>query len=75
MKSKIDLYVIEKVKEKRLTKKWSQLDLSIELGTSAGFIGQAESPRYTAKYNLQHINALAKIFNCSPKDFLPQKAI
>ena len=73
MKSKIDIYVISKAKEKRLAKNWSQLDLANELGMSAGFIGQAESHKYPTKYNIQHINLLAKVFNCSPQDFLPKK--
>jgi hypothetical protein len=33
-----------------------------------------ESPKKAAKYNLNHINKLAKIFNCSPQDFLPVDA-
>jgi transcriptional regulator with XRE-family HTH domain len=71
MKSKIDLYVINKVKEKRLAKGWSQFYLADELGMSSGFVGQAESPKYPTKYNLQHINKLAKIFTCSVLDLLP----
>ncbi len=75
MKTKIDLHVMNQVKEKRVAKEWSQLDLAAELGMSVGFIGQVESPRYPAKYNMQHLNALAKIFKCSPKDFLPNKPL
>jgi len=75
MKTKIDLHVINRVKEMRLAESWSQLDLAVELGMSVGFIGQVESPKYPAKYNLQHINALSKIFKCSPKDFLPSKPV
>jgi transcriptional regulator with XRE-family HTH domain len=75
MKSKIDLYVINKVKEKRLANGWSQLDLAIELGLSTGFVGQVESSKYQTKYNLQHLNQLSKIFNCSPRDFLRQKPL
>lgn len=75
MKSKIDLYVINKVKEKRIAKGWSQFYLADELGMSAGFVGQAESPKSGTKYNLQHINRFAKIFKCSIHDFLPEKPI
>lgn len=75
MKSKIDLYVINKVKELRNSREWAQLDLAIEMGVSAGFIGQVESPKFATKYNLQHINTLSKIFKCSPKDFLPAKPL
>ena len=41
------------------------LDLSI------GFIGDVESTKSRAKYNLNHINKLAEIFECSPREFLP----
>lgn len=75
MKSKIDLYVINKVKEKRLEKEMSQLSLANELEVSVGFIGQVESPKFATRYNFQHINKLAKILQCSPQDFLPKKPL
>lgn len=74
-KSKIDTYVIERVKEKRIEKNLTQADLAYELGMSVGFIGKVESPRYPAHYNLKHLNDLARILKCSPQDFLPKKAI
>ena len=73
MKSKIDLFVINKVKEKRLEKKLSQAEIAYELDMSVGFIGKVESTRYPAHYNLKHLNDLAKILKCSPQDFLPKK--
>lgn len=75
MKSKIDLYVINKVKEKRLEKKISQANLANELDVSIGFIGQCESQNYPAHYNIKHVNLLAKILKCSPQDFFPVKPI
>ena len=72
-KSKIDLYVIARVKEKRLEKQLSQADLAFELGMSVGFIGKVESHKYDTHYNLKHLNDLAKILKCSPQDFLPKK--
>lgn len=71
----IDQYVIDRVKEKREKKHWTQADLADALGMSIGFIGNVESPKYRAKYNLTHINKLAIIFECSPRDFLPKDAI
>jgi transcriptional regulator with XRE-family HTH domain len=71
MKSKIDLYVISKVKEKRTSKEMSQADLAYELSVSVGFIGKAESKKYPTHYNLRHLNELAKILQCSPQEFLP----
>lgn len=71
----IELYIIERVKEKRIEKGYSQMDLAYELDLSSGFVGDVENPRRRAKYNLNHINALAKIFQCSPRDFMPGKAL
>lgn len=73
MKSKIDQYVINKVKEKREEQNLSQADIAYELGISVGFIGKIESIKYPSHYNLKHLNKLAKILECSPQDFLPKK--
>lgn len=75
MKSKIDLYVIDKVKEKRIERNLSQADLAYELGMSVGFIGKVESIKYPSHYNIKHLNDLAKILKCSPQDFLPKKPL
>jgi transcriptional regulator with XRE-family HTH domain len=75
LKNKVDLYVIEKVKERRLAKELSQADLAYELDMSVGFIGKVESPNYPTHYNVKHLNDLAKILKCSPQDFLPKKPI
>ncbi|OGU14250.1 MAG: transcriptional regulator [Ignavibacteria bacterium GWB2_35_12] len=70
-KTNIELYVINKVKEQRVSFDYSQAELADLLNLSAGFIGKVESGNYTAKYNINHINSLSRIFNCSPKDFFP----
>jgi transcriptional regulator with XRE-family HTH domain len=74
-KSKIDWYIITKVKELRQARKLEQDDIAIHLNVSNGFIGQVESPNFRAKYNTQHLNELAKLFKCSPKEFMPEKPI
>lgn len=74
-KTKIEQAVIDKVKEIRLTKGFSQDDISVFLNTSRGFIGQVESPKYPTKYNLNHLNILAKELKCSIKDFFPEESI
>jgi transcriptional regulator with XRE-family HTH domain len=73
--NKIDLYVIARVKEKRLEKNISQAELANELGMSVGFIGKVESPKYPSHYNIKHLNQLAKILDCSPQEFLPKKSL
>ena len=70
-KSEIELYVINKVKEMRVEIGLSQAELAHKLDVSVGFIGHVESPRHRAKYNLNHINSLAKIFNRAFSDFFP----
>ncbi|ODT34968.1 MAG: transcriptional regulator [Sphingobacteriales bacterium 41-5] len=75
MKTEIDLFVIQKVKERRIENGLSQADLAFELNVSVGFIGKVESPKYPTHYNLNHLNKLAKILKCSPQDFLPKKPL
>nr|WP_226904987.1 helix-turn-helix transcriptional regulator [Pedobacter schmidteae] len=74
-KSEFDLCVIENVKKMRTAHKISQAVLAIKLEVSDAFIGQIENPKNRSKYSLEQINLLAKIFNCSPKDFLPEEPI
>lgn len=73
LKSDIEAYVISKVKEMREQHNLSQSELAVRLDVSNGFIGQAESSRSPTKYNLNHLNQLAIIFDCSVKDFIPEK--
>ena len=73
--SKIEQFVINKVKETRINKGLSQEDIASILDTSRGFIGQIESHNNTSKYSLNHLNTLAIEFGVSPKDFFPEKPI
>ena len=71
----IDQYVIDQVRTKRIELDWTQDDLSAASGLSQGFIGDVESGKREKKYNFKHIYIFAKVFNCSPKDFLPEKPL
>lgn len=71
MKTPIDLYVIQAVRRERMAQRISQAMLAYGIGLSKSFIGMAESPKYSNRYNLHHINEIAKFLGCSPKDFLP----
>ena len=71
--SRIEQYVIDSIRQKRKDKGISQRELAYLLDVSISFIGEVESNRTRAKYNLNHINDIAKILECSPKDFLPDK--
>jgi len=73
--SKVESYIIDKVREKRKEKNLSQIALSQKLGLSESFISHVESTTRRAKYNVNHLNDLALILECSPKDFWPEKPI
>lgn len=71
MKTKIEQYVIDRVRDMRQKENLSQAKLADLLAVTKGFVGNAENPNRIEKYNLNHINELAVIFNCPITDFLP----
>lgn len=71
----IERYVISKVREIRETKKVTQEELSLSIGKNITFISQVEAPSKKAKYNVIHLNLIAKALDCSPKDFWPEKPL
>lgn len=73
--TKLDIYLLRKVKDMRERHGMSQIALSQELGVADSFVSNVESSKRRNKYNVNHLNLLAKIFGCSPKDFLPEKSI
>lgn len=72
MVSQIDRYVIQQVKAIRQVRDMSQSKLAFELDVPTSFIAKMESGKYEKKYNVGHLDKLARIFECSPKDFLPE---
>ena len=73
--TKIEKFVIGRVKEFRTLEGYTQIVLSQKLNMSDSFVGHVESPRRRDKYNINHLNLLAKIFKCSIKDFFPEKPL
>ena len=71
----IEQFVIEKVRQLRNQKNVSQADLAFAIGVSVGFIGKVESLKYNTKYNLNHLNNIAKALEISPQELLPIQAI
>lgn len=69
----IESYVIQRVKEMRYEMGWSQQVLADYMNVSQSFIKDIENPKNRAKYNLNHINVLARVFKCSFADFFPEK--
>ena len=73
MRTETDLYVIEKVKEIRIKQGFTQEALSFALNKTRNFINVREAgPK---KYNVEHLNQIAKILKCSARDFLPENPI
>jgi transcriptional regulator with XRE-family HTH domain len=75
MVSAIDKYVIEQVTKRRIEKGLSQSQLAFELNQSNGFIAKVESGKYGKKYNVYHLNEIAKVLECSIKDFFPNNPL
>lgn len=73
--TKLDIYIIEKVKAMREERGMTQIALSQAMGVADSFISNVESVRRRDKYNVNHLNELAKVFRCSPSDFLPDKPL
>ena len=71
----IERYVISKVKKIREEKDITQEQLSLSINKNISFISQIEAPSKKAKYNIIHLNLIAKVLNCSPKDFWPEKPL
>lgn len=72
--SLIDQHIIDFIRAERLIRQLTQTDAADILGLSRGYIGNVESLRYAAKYNLNHINTLAWFWDLSPRLFLPEQA-
>ena len=71
----IERFIIKQVKELRESKGLSQVSLSLALGKSTTFISDIEAPSKKAKYNVKHLNDIAKVLECSPRDFWPQQPL
>lgn len=75
MITKIEKFVILRVKEIRIKNNFTQSDLAEILSVTPGFIGKIESLKYGSKYNLNHLNKLSKYLNISPKEFFPENSL
>ncbi len=75
LKSEIELYVIDRVKAIRVKRGISQAKLAHLLDISVGFIGNVENPNHRAKYNLNHLNQIARVLDCPFSDFFPESPL
>ena len=74
-KTRFDIAVADRVREMRMKRGFTQRYIADALGVSPGFIGQVESINNETKYSLNQLNRLAKEFDCSPRDFIPERYI
>ncbi|MFR7878097.1 MAG: helix-turn-helix domain-containing protein [Butyricimonas paravirosa] len=71
MLTKIEQYVIDRVRDRRNQLGLTQDDLAIKSGYSSGFIATVEAGKKEKKYNLNNLLAFAKAMKCS-QVFLPK---
>lgn len=69
--SPIEQYVINKVRERRIQAGITQATLSLAMDLGSSFVGNVESSKSDDKYNINHLNKLAIILECSIRDFFP----
>lgn len=69
MKSKIDLFVITRIKERRMQKNISQRGLAAILDCSPSFIGQVESEKFDVKYSVHQVFSLPNSLNAPLQSF------
>lgn len=71
MKTPVDIYVMQQIRRIRKEKKMSQRELGESIGVARDFIAKIEQPTDPSKYNVNHLYAIAKTFNCSMREFFP----
>ena len=71
----IERFIISKVREMREAQGVTQEQLSLSLGKNITFISQIEAPSKKAKYNVIHLNEIAKVLECSPRAFWPEEPL
>lgn len=71
----IEEYVIRKVKELRTERGLSQQAFGDEINLSQSFIKACENPTSRAKYNLNHLNEMVRVFDVPFSYFFPDKAL
>lgn len=72
MISNFEMKVAEIVMTKRREKGFTQEQLARKINVADSFISLVEA--HKRKYNLKHINLIAKALKCSPKDLMPESA-
>lgn len=74
-KSKIQLFVSQKVKELREERNLTQEQFAERINRSRGYFSNRENPNCAMAFNLDAINEIAKEFKVSPKYFIPDEGL
>ncbi|MBS5643876.1 MAG: XRE family transcriptional regulator [Alistipes sp.] len=56
-----------------MAQKISQATSAYGIDVSDRFTRQVENPKHRAKYDLKHVNGIARFPGCPPRGFLPEK--
>ncbi len=75
IKSDFELEIVENVRRIRKKLNKSQPYVAMVLDVSDGYVGQIESSKSPSMYSFDQLNMLAKDFECSPKDFMPEQSV
>jgi len=73
--SVIEQIVIDNVRKILVGLEYPQDKLSVDMGLNEKFIGHVESTKAKEKYNINHLNKIAELFECSIRDFFPEEPI
>lgn len=73
--TEIERIIAQKVREMRQDRNMSQLDLSQRIGVNDSFVGQVERVGTRQKYNIRHLNEIAKVLKCSLWDLIPKEPV
>ena len=74
-KSRIQLFVSQKVRELRELNGLTQEQFSERIKRSSEFFANRENPNTGMAFNLDMINTIAKEFKISPKYFMPDEGL
>jgi len=69
---KLDMYITDKVKEKRRNLGYTPNDIGSILGVSSSFINSVEAKKNHEKYNIEHLSKIAFLFGCKISDLFPE---
>ncbi len=72
--SEIDYLLILHIKDLRIKKGITQLQLSQKMKLADGFVSKVETLSERAKYSIRHLPLLAKVLGVEIKDLIPSKS-